>query len=361
MSVSAIVLAAGEGTRMRSSRPKPLHMICGRAMVLHVVHALEKLQPERTAMVVGHGAEQVTKKVQQLAPAWANVAFVEQADQNGTGDAAAIGMGAFPGDDYDDESTIVVLPGDTPLLRPETLDELVATHVANGNSATMLTSVLVDPTGYGRVIRKADGQVVRIVEQRDASPDELDVNEVCTSIYAFRRDLLGPALRKLTTDNAQGEYYLTDVISVLAEMGHRVGCVQAPAGETQGVNDRWQLALAERELRARTNRRWLLNGVTMLDPRQTFIDVTVSLGRDVTLYPGTMLQGTTAVGDSCDLGPDTRLVDCAVGEGAFVEHTVGHDAEIGAGAVVGPYAFLPAGSAVAEGSTTGAFYTAPAD
>ncbi len=361
MSVSAIVLAAGEGTRMRSNRPKPLHMICGRAMVLHVVHALEKLRPARTAMVVGHGAEQVTKKVQQLAPDWANVAFVEQVEQNGTGDATAIGMTAFPGDDYDDESTIVVLPGDTPLLRPDTLDELVATHVANGNAATLLTSTMLDPTGYGRVIRKADGQVVRIVEQRDGAPEELDVKEVCTSIYAFRRDLLGPALRKLTTDNAQGEYYLTDVIAVLAEMGHRIGCVEAPSGETQGVNDRWQLALAERELRARTNRYWLLNGVTMLDPRQTFIDVTVRLGRDVTLYPGTILQGATVVGDGCDIGPDTRLVDCAVGEGAFVEHTVGHDAEIGAGAVVGPYAHLPAGSSVAAGRTTGAFYTAPAD
>ncbi len=359
MSVSAIVLAAGEGTRMRSSRPKPLHLICGRAMVVHVIYALEKLHPDRTAVVVGHGAERVTKKVQERAPSWANVAFVEQAEQNGTGDAAAIGMTAFPGDDYEEESTIVVLPGDTPLLRADSLDELVATHVANGNAATMLTSVMDDPTGYGRVIRKKDGQVMRIVEQRDASPDELDVHEVCTSIYAFRRDLLGPALRKLTTDNAQGEYYLTDVISVLAEMGHRIGCVQAPAQETQGVNDRWQLALAERELRNRTNRHWLLNGVTMLDPRQTFIDVNVKIGRDVTLYPGTMLQGSSVIGNGCDIGPDTRLVDCAVGEGATVEHTVGHDAEIGPYATVGPYAHLPAGSSVHSHATTGAFYTAP--
>jgi len=360
MSVSAIVLAAGEGTRMRSSRPKPLHMICGRAMVLHVIHALEKLSPERTAIVVGHGAEQVTKKVQSMAPAWANVAFVEQLEQNGTGDAASIGMTAFDGDDYDDESTIVILPGDTPLLQPDTLDELVATHVANGNAATLLTSVMEDPTGYGRVVRGRDGQVQRIVEQRDASLDELDVNEVCTSIYAFRRDLLGPGLRTLTTDNAQGEYYLTDVVAALADMGHRVGCVQAPASETQGVNDRWQLALAERELRSRTNRHWLLNGVTMLDPRQTFIDVNVTIGRDVTLYPGTMLQGTTAVGDGCEIGPDAQLVDCAIGSGAKVVQTVGNDAEVGTDAVVGPYAHLPAGSSVTSERITGAFYTAPA-
>jgi bifunctional UDP-N-acetylglucosamine pyrophosphorylase/glucosamine-1-phosphate N-acetyltransferase len=335
-------------------------MICGRAMILHVIHSLEKLAPERTAVVVGHGAEQVTKKVQSMAPAWANVAFVEQIEQNGTGDAASIGMTAFDGDDYDDESTVLILPGDTPLLQTDTLDELVATHVANGNAATLLTSVMDDPTGYGRVVRGRDGQVQRIVEQRDASPEELDVNEVCTSIYAFRRDLLGPALRTLTTDNAQGEYYLTDVVAALAEMGHRVGCVQAPAAETQGVNDRWQLALAERELRARTNRRWLLNGVTMLDPRQTFIDVNVTIGRDVTIYPGTILQGSTAIGDRCEIGPDAQLVDCAVGAGAKIVHAVGHDAEVGTDAVVGPYAHLPAGSSVTSESVTGAFYTAPA-
>ena len=361
MSVSAIVLAAGEGTRMRSRRPKALHLICGRAMVLHVIHALEQVRPERTALVVGHGAEQVTKKVQELAPAWASVVFVEQPTPRGTGDAAAHGMSAFPGDDLDDESTVVVLPGDTPLLRPETLDELVASHVANGNAATLLTSVLDDPTGYGRVIRAADGRVLRIVEQGDAGPDELAVQEVATSIYAFRREVLGPALRHVSPDNAQGEFYLTDVVGVLGGMGHRIACVQAPADETQGVNDRWQLALAERELRSRTNRAWLLNGVTMLDPRQTFIDVTVSLGRDVTLYPGTILQGNTVVGDGCEIGPDTRLVDCVVGKGCLVQHTVGVEAEIGDGARVGPYAHLPAGSAVAADAVTGAFYTAPTD
>lgn len=361
MTVSAIVLAAGAGTRMRSDRPKPLHRICGRPMVLHVIHALERLRPARTAVVVGHGAEQVTKKVQEAAPAWANVAFVEQIEQNGTGDATAIGMTALDGDDYDDEAIIIVLPGDTPLLAADTLDELVATHVANSNAATLLTSVMDDPTGYGRVVRATDGRVTRIVEQRDGSPDELDIKEVCTSIYAFQRDLLGPALRNLTADNAQRELYLTDVIAGLASMGHRIGAVKAPPSETQGVNDRWQLALAEREFRNRTNRHWMLNGVTMLDPRQTFVDVTVRIGRDVTIYPGTILQGDTVVGDGCDLGPDTQLDGCVVGAGATVRQTVGHLAEVGDGAVVGPYAHLPAGSSVLSGATTGAFYTAPID
>jgi bifunctional UDP-N-acetylglucosamine pyrophosphorylase/glucosamine-1-phosphate N-acetyltransferase len=362
MTVSAIILAAGHGTRMRSTRPKPLHRICGRSLLLHVIYALSDLRPRRTAIVVGHGAETVTKRVHDQAPEWANVTFAEQVDQRGTGDAARIGMAALPGGgDLDDDSTVVVLPGDTPLLRPETLAELVATHVANGNAATLLSSVMSDPTGYGRVLRAGDGRVLRIVEQGDASPDELDVHEINTSIYAFRRDLLDPALRRISPDNAQGEYYLTDVISVLADMGHRIGCVQAPAEETQGVNDRWQLALAERELRARTNRRWLLDGVTMLDPRQTFIDVDVQLGRDVTLWPGTILEGRTSIGDRCEIGPQSRLTDCVVGGGATVANTVGLEAEIGGGATVGPFAHLPSGSAVPPGTVTGAFYTASTD
>jgi len=365
MTVSAIVLAAGEGSRMRSARPKPLHLICGRPMVMHVIHALEALHVQRTVVVVGHGAERVTKKVQEQSPDWAHVTFVEQTVQRGTGDAAMVGLSAFPGDDLDDTSTVVVLPGDTPLLQPATLQALVAAHVANEYAATLITSVLDDPTGYGRVIRApaktGDGRVLRIVEERDADDEERSVREICTSMYAFRRDLLAPALRRLSPDNSQGEYYLTDVIGSLAAMGHRIGCVQAPEAETRGVNDRWQLALAERELRSRTNRQWLLNGVTMLDPRQTFIDVTVTMARDVTLYPGTILQGSTVIGEGCEIGPDTRLVDCTVGDGAIVEHTVGRDSEVGAGARVGPYAHLPAGSSVVAGAVTGAFYTAPAE
>jgi bifunctional UDP-N-acetylglucosamine pyrophosphorylase / glucosamine-1-phosphate N-acetyltransferase len=363
MVVSAIVLAAGEGSRMRSARPKPLHMICGRAMVMHVIHALEGLAVERTVLVVGHGAERVTKKVQEQAPAWAKVTFVEQTVQRGTGDAAAVGMTGIPGDDLDDDSTVVVLPGDTPLVRPETLQQLVQAHLAQGNAATLTTSVLADPTGYGRVVRQSGrgepGRVLRIVEERDADATERAVREVNMGMYAIRRDLLGPALRHLSPDNAQGEYYLTDVVGVLAGLGHRVGTFEADPAETQGVNDRWQLAMAERELRSRVNRGWLLNGVTMLDPRQTFLDVTVRLGRDVTLYPGTILQGDTVIGDGSEIGPDVRLTDCRVGPDCRVQNTVGTDAEVGAGAVVGPFAHLPAGSSVAPGATTGAFYTAP--
>lgn len=348
MSVSAIVLSAGEGTRMRSARPKPIHMLCGRPMVLHVIDALSKLRPAHTAVVVGHGADRVVAETERGAEPWANLVFAVQEQQRGTGDAAAVGLAALPGDDFDDDATVVVLPGDAPLLRADTLDELVATHVANQNAATLLTSRLDDPTGYGRVVRGQDGRVLRIVEQRDAAPDELDIREVGTSIYAFRREFFGPALRQLSPDNAQGEYYLTDVVASLASLGHRVGCVEAPARETQGVNDRWQLAKAERELRARTNKHWLLNGVTMLDPRQTFIDVTVQLGRDITLYPGTLLQGATLVESGCEIGPSARLVDATVGAGATVQFSVVEGATIAAGARVGPFAHVVSGPGVDE-------------
>ncbi|HKA05179.1 MAG TPA: sugar phosphate nucleotidyltransferase [Acidimicrobiales bacterium] len=358
--VAAIVLAAGEGVRMRSDRPKPLHLLCGRPMIMHMLGALTDLSVRRTVVVTGHGSERVTKKVQDQSPPSLHVTFVEQPVQRGTGDAVSVGLTAFPDDDVDDTSTVIVLPGDHPLLRPQTLTALVAEHEKAGNAATVLSARVDDPNGYGRVIRGRDGRVTHIVEHRDASADELAVNEINTSIYCFRRDLLGPALRRLSPDNAQGEYYLTDVISVLALAGYPVGSMVLPDGlEALGVNDRAQLAFAEAELRARTNRRWLLAGVTMVDPAETYVDVTVALGRDVTLFPGTMLQGRTVIGAGSEIGPDTRLVDCTVGVGAVVEHSVGHNAEIGEGARVGPYAALSPGTIVPAWSVTGPFYTGP--
>ena len=362
MSTIAIVLAAGHGTRMRSTTPKPLHVMCGRPMVLHVVHALEQLGVARTMIVVGHGAERVTDEVRLNAPEWAFVDFAEQPNQRGTGDAAMVGLRAHDDRDgvthvdLDDESTVVVMPGDTPLLRADTIKRLVDEHERSGNAATLLTAVLDEPYGYGRVLRAKDERVVRIVEERDATPAERAICEVNTSIYAFKRGLLGPALRRIQNNNAQAEYYLTDVVEVLATMGHRVGAVAAESAEVNGVNDRWQLALAERELRARTNRAWLLAGVTMLDPRQTFIDVTVQIGGDVTLYPGVILQGHTTIGDHCIVGPSVRLIDTTVGAHTRIEQTTAQDSVIGERCDVGPYAHLPEGTKVESGTKTGAFY-----
>jgi bifunctional UDP-N-acetylglucosamine pyrophosphorylase/glucosamine-1-phosphate N-acetyltransferase len=358
--LSAIVLAAGEGTRMRSSRPKPLHLLCGRAMVLYVLDSLAGCDVQRAVVVVGHAAERVTKKLGEAAPNLP-LDFVEQAVQRGTGDAVSVALTAFPTDDLDD-ADLLVLPGDTPLLRPETIERLVAAHRSEDAACTMLTARLDDPTGYGRVVRGRDDRVVRVVEQRDASEEERLIDEVNTSIYCFRASLLAPSLRRLTPDNAQGEYYLTDVVQVLADAGYRVGAVVAdqPA-DAQGVNDRLQLASAEAELRRRTNDAWMAQGVTMLDPERTYVDATVQLAADVTLFPGTILQGECVVGAGTELGPDTRLVDCIVGAGAVVEQTTGRDAEVGDGARVGPYAVLEPGSRIPDGARTGPFYTCAAE
>ena len=355
--LAAVVLAAGEGTRMKSERPKPLHRLCGRPLVLHVLDALAELDLHRAVVVVGHGAERVTKTLQEQCPPNLAIDFVEQHVQRGTGDAVSVALTAFPDDDENEGGDIVVLPGDTPLLRPPTLAALVRAHRAEDVAATVLTATLEDPTGYGRVVRDKDGRVARIVEQADADPDERAITEINTSIYCFKRGVLGPALRRLSPENAQGEYYLTDVISVLYDAGYSVvSMVVEDPMEAAGVNDRAQLAIAEAELRDRINERWMRRGITMLDPERTYIDTTVALEPDVTLYPGTILQGDTIVKRGAEVGPDARLVDCIVGERAIVEQTVARSAEIGADATVGPFAFLRPGCRVAPGTVTGPFF-----
>ena len=360
--LSAIVLAAGEGTRMRSDRPKPLHLLCGRPMLRYVLDSISAVDLDRVVIVVGHHAERVTKRLQDDGPDLL-ISFVEQEVQRGTGDAVSVGLTGFPDDPLDeDDGDVVVLPGDTPLLRPETIAELVALHRERGDACTLLTAELVDPFGYGRIVRGKEDKVLRVVEERDASEDEKAIAEVCTSIYCFRRSLLAPALRRTSPDNAQGEYYLTDVVEVLASAGYPVGTlVVDDPEEVSGINDRVQLAAAEAVLRRRTNDLWLRAGVTMVDPERISVDTTVRLGKDVTLFPGTLLQGETVIGDRAEIGPNTRLVDCVVGSDTRLEQVVGRDAEVGDDAVVGPFAVLEAGSQIPSGARTGAFYTALAD
>jgi bifunctional UDP-N-acetylglucosamine pyrophosphorylase/glucosamine-1-phosphate N-acetyltransferase len=357
--LSAVVLAAGHGTRMRSVRPKPLHLLVGRPLVRLVLDALEDCDVTRVVVVVGHGAEAVTKKLLEAPVPWP-VEFVEQRVQRGTGDAVAVGLTGLPDDDLEaEDGDVLVLPGDTPLLRPETLASLVADHRLSGAACTVLTAHLPDPTGYGRIIRDREGRVRSIVEHRDATDDERLITEINTAIYLFRRSLLAPALRRLTTDNSQGELYVTDVIEVLSDAGHQVLSAQAEDfDETHGVNDRAQLAAAEAELRRRINERWMQNGVTIVDPAATYIDADVDLGTDVTLWPGTVLRGETIVGSGCEIGPDTTLIDTRVGQGAQVSRTVSHRAEIGDEAVVGPFAALEPGATIAPGARTGPFYAA---
>jgi bifunctional UDP-N-acetylglucosamine pyrophosphorylase/glucosamine-1-phosphate N-acetyltransferase len=357
--LSAVVLAAGHGTRMRSTRPKPLHLLVGRPLVRLVLDALTDCDVSRVVVVVGHGAEVVTKKLLEAPGPW-SIEFVEQRAQRGTGDAVAVGLTGLPDEDLDaDDGDVLVLPGDTPLLRPETVASLVTDHRLSGAACTVLTAHLPDPTGYGRIMRDRDGRVRRIVEHRDASDDERLIDEINTGIFVFRRSLLAPALRRLTPDNSQGELYVTDVIEVLADAGHQVLSATAEDfDETHGVNDRAQLAAAEAELRRRINERWMQNGVTIVDPAATYIDADVDLGADVTLWPGTVLRGATVIGGGSEIGPDTTLVDTRVGQGAQVSRTVSHRAEIGDEAVVGPFASLEPGSRINPGARTGPFYAA---
>jgi bifunctional UDP-N-acetylglucosamine pyrophosphorylase/glucosamine-1-phosphate N-acetyltransferase len=328
-------------------------------MLLYVLDALVDCSVSRVVVVVGHGAERVTKKLQDEEPDL-HLEFVEQRVQRGTGDAAAVGLTALPDDtDVDEHHDVLVLPGDTPLLRPSTMASLVARHRETGSACTILTGVLDDPTGYGRVVRGKDERVSRIVEELDATPEEREIRECNTSIYCFRQSVLAPALRRLQPQNAQGEYYLTDVVSVLHDAGYPVDTVVAQdPGEAAGINDRVQLAQAEAELRRRTNHAWLQKGVTMIDPVSTYIDATVELSTDVTIFPGAILQGRTVVGRATEIGPGTRLVDCLVGDEVTLDRVTGHDAEIGTGAIVGPYAVLRPGASVPPGTVTGPFYTA---
>ena len=341
---------------MRSSLPKPLHAVCGRPMLLHVLDALSELLVDRAVVVVGWGAERVTKTLLEDGPADLPIDFVEQRVRRGTGDAVSVALTAFPDDD--DDGDILVLPGDAPLVRPATLGEVLACHRESDAAATILTARLDEPTGMGRVIRAKDGRVTHIVEELDATEAERELDEVATSIYCFRRSLLAPALRRLSPENAQGEYYLTDVVAVLSHAGYPVAALEADdPTEALGVNDREQLAAAEVEMRRRINRRWMKAGVAMVDPERTYVDASVHLSPDVTLFPGTILQGRTVVGAGAHVGPEVRLVDCAVGDGASIEMAVGYDAEVGPHAVVGPYAVLRPGSHIAPGATTGSFYT----
>lgn len=360
-SISAMILAAGQGTRMRSALAKPAHRLCGRPMVSFGLDALAEVDCDRVVVVIGHGAERVRTSVGQFAPVDLRVNFVVQDEQRGTGDAVAVGLHGFTAAELDDEDAdIIVMPGDTPLVRSSTIAALVAHHHAEGAGATLLTARVADATGYGRVIRNKHGAVARVVEQRDADPDELAIDEVNTSIYCFRRSVLAPALRRVTPVNAQGEYYLTDVVGVLSDAGYPIAALIADdAREIIGVNDRLQLAEAEAVLRARTNDEWLRAGVTIVDPRHTYIDVTVDIGTDVTIYPGAVLQGATAIGDGSVIGPGCHLVDTDVGRDARLDQTTSRGARIGDGARVGPYAVLEEGTKIPANTVTGPLYAAP--
>ena len=349
-----VVLAAGEGTRMRSARPKPLHKLCGRTMASFVLEAARHDEVRSTVVVVGHHATWVEKELAE--GAGAGLTFVEQGEPLGTGHAVAAALATVDEAIGESDGDVVILPGDTPLLRRETVARLLEEHRASGAALTVMSAVVPDPRGYGRVVTGRDGTLERIVEERDASPAERLIDEVNTGVMVVRQSLLGPALRRVGRQNAQGEYYLTDVVAVLSEMGHATrSFVLADPSEALGVNDRAQLARAEAELRRRINDQWMGRGVTLWDPATTYLDVDVSLAADVSILPGTILQGRTRVGAGAIVGPRAHLVDVEVGERARVGCVeasavrIGPDAKVRSFVTLGPGEDVAAGALVAPG------------
>ncbi len=352
--LTTIILAAGEGTRMRSATPKVLHSIAGRTLLGHCVRAVAGVEPDHLVVVVGHGRQRVADHLGEVAKSIDRpVTVAVQEQQHGTGHAVSCGLAELPADLT---GTVLVTYGDVPLLETETLRSLLAAHTAGGHGVTLLTSVFADPTGYGRIIRDAAGTVTGIVEQADGTPEQLAVTEINSGVYAFDARVLTDALAQLSTDNAQGELYLTDVLAIARAAGHVAGAqVCADVWQVEGVNDRVQLAGLGTELNRRVVRRWMRAGVTVVDPATTWLDVDVTLARDVTLAPGVQLHGATTVGEGAQVGPDTTLTDVTIGEGASVVRTHGSGAWIGPGASVGPFAYLRPGARLGDGGKIGTF------
>ncbi len=346
---AVVVLAAGQGTRMKSDRPKVVHEACGRTLVGHVLAATRPLAAGHTLVVVGYGREEVRDHLADVAP---EATTVVQETQDGTGHAARIALDAVPGID----GTVVVVPGDAPLLTADLLGALVAHHDGTAAAATVLTAVMPDPTGYGRVVRGDDGGVRAIVEERDADEATRALREVAVSVYAFDAALLRDALGRLDTDNAQGEQYLTDVVAIVVGDGRRVSALAAEDHrDTLGVNDRVQLAGAARILRDRLLEDAMRAGVTVVDPATTWVDPDVVLEPDATLLPNTQLHGRTVIRSGATVGPNTTLTDTVVGENATVVNTWASGAEIGPEAEVGPWTYLRPGTRLGRASKAGAY------
>ncbi|MFG3265972.1 MULTISPECIES: bifunctional UDP-N-acetylglucosamine diphosphorylase/glucosamine-1-phosphate N-acetyltransferase GlmU [Streptomyces] len=348
---AVVVLAAGEGTRMKSAIPKVLHDICGLSLVGHVLAASRELDPEHLVVVVGHAREKVTAHLAELDPA---VRTAVQEEQNGTGHAVRMGLEQLGGGV---DGTVVVVCGDTPLLTGATLAQLATTHHADGNAVTVLTAEVPDATGYGRIVRdEASGAVTGIVEHKDASEAQRAIREINSGVFAFDGQLLAKALKQVRTDNSQGEEYLTDVLGILREAGHRVGAsVAADHREIAGINNRVQLAEARRILNDRLLTAAMLAGVTVVDPATTWVDVAVTFEQDAVVLPGTQLLGATRLAEGAVVGPNTRLKDTTVGAGARVDNTVADGAEVGPQASVGPYAYLRPGTRLGVKSKIGTY------
>ncbi|AWX55556.1 bifunctional UDP-N-acetylglucosamine diphosphorylase/glucosamine-1-phosphate N-acetyltransferase GlmU [Brevibacillus brevis] len=342
----AIVLAAGKGTRMRSTRCKVLHEVCGKPMIQHIVDRLHGLGIHEIILIVGHGAEQVKKQF------GASVRYAYQSEQLGTAHAVMMAADLL----QDKQGTTLVLSGDTPLVREKTLEQLLEQHETQHAAATVLTARVDDPTGYGRLIRDANGLVERIVEHKDATAEERLVCEINTGMYGFDNQKLFQAISRVKNNNAQKEYYLPDVMTILSEQNEPIAAFMTDdAEEGGGVNDRIQLACAERLLRMRINEQHMQNGVTIIDPTATYIDADVCIGSDAVIHPGTYLRGKTTIGPGCVIGPNVDVSDCIVGSNVEIRYSNVCNSTIRDGAAVGPYAYIRPGSDVGEEAKVGDF------
>jgi bifunctional UDP-N-acetylglucosamine pyrophosphorylase / glucosamine-1-phosphate N-acetyltransferase len=344
--VATIILAAGKGTRMKSRLPKVLHRVCGKAMAEHVLDSASAMGAERQVVVIGFGGDEVKAVLGERCN------YALQAEQLGTGHAVLQAESAF----RDFTGTIMVLCGDTPLLTKELLSDLLAEHRKQKNTVTILTAELSDPTGYGRIIRNQSGHVVKIVEQKDATDEERAVQEINTGIYCFESADLFASLRRITADNVQGEYYLTDVIEIFVKGGKPVGAfVAADAAETMGVNSRVQLAEAEVILRDRIRMKWMEAGVTLMDPASIFIDADVTIESDTMIYPQSWLEGKTKIGRDCIIGPQVHMVDTVVGDNVHLHFAHVKESSIGNNVNAGPFVHLRPGTQLANGVKVGNF------
>ncbi|CAB4331799.1 unannotated protein [freshwater metagenome] len=344
----AIVLAAGEGTRMKSKTAKVLHSIAGRSIIENVLTAVEPLNPKSLSVVVGAHRQEVEAHLQQIAP---KAKAIFQENRNGTGGAVQLALAEHKGD-----GAVLILAGDTPLLTSKTLSEFVEAHITSKNSASVLTALLPDPTGYGRIVRGENNTVAKIVEQRDANELEIEIDEINTGVYIFDLSQLREVISKLQSNNSQKELYLTDVIGLITNSGKKVSAVLSnDYTETLGINDRSQLAECAALMQDRINHQHMLNGVTILDPTTTWIDANVKIESDVVIYPGSAISGNSIIASGAVIGPRTTLVNCEVAADATVLESFATDAKIGKSAKVGPYSYLRAGTVLAEEAKIGAY------
>ncbi|SJZ74362.1 bifunctional UDP-N-acetylglucosamine diphosphorylase/glucosamine-1-phosphate N-acetyltransferase GlmU [Selenihalanaerobacter shriftii] len=345
--LATVILAAGKGTRMKSELPKVLHQVCGKSMVEHIISTAQNLNPVQNVAVIGHKGELVEEELEDI-----NIDFAYQNQQLGTGHAVMQAEELLS----DFTGSVLVLCGDTPLLTAETLELLTKSQQEKSAAATILTTKVDDPTGYGRIVRGQKGEVVKIVEDKDATVKQAEINEVNTGTYCFDSQLLFSALDELDTDNAQGEYYLTDIIEIFKNQGNKVTAViTKDEAETLGVNNRRHLAKAEEVLRKRICNRHLDFGVTIIDPKNTFIDDEVEIGQDTIIYPFAMLEGDTKIGECSTIGPQSRIIDSELGSEVEVQNSVIKEAKVGDKTMVGPFAYLRPGAEIGSEAKVGDF------